>query len=181
MRQVQDVSGDVATVLASDGATVKVKLSPELGSALDAPVVEFVAVVRGADNVEEVARAPFSGTFGTSLSEVSKAVDEGRVDFSPRARDERGERGGMLGQRRMKLEEIATPSNSQTVVLRKKRKIDTLCSSFTATPFFPLFFSPLSLSFLPTQIQKRNKKTDMKVYNDLVTKMSEAAYKPICA
>ena len=62
--QVKEVSGNVATVTASDGAEVRVTLSPELGSALDAPVVEFVAVVRGAGEVEEVARAPLAGTFG---------------------------------------------------------------------------------------------------------------------
>jgi hypothetical protein len=47
---------------------VRVTLSPELGSALDAPVVEFVAVVRGTGEVEEVARAPLAGAFGKSLS-----------------------------------------------------------------------------------------------------------------
>jgi len=62
-------------VLASDGASVKVKLSPELGSALDAPVVEFVAVVRGASDVEEVARAPFGGTFGKGVWFESREED----------------------------------------------------------------------------------------------------------
>ena len=65
--QVKEVSGNVATVTASDGAEVRVTLSPELGSALDAPVIEFVAVVRGAGEVEEVARAPLAGAFGAKF------------------------------------------------------------------------------------------------------------------
>jgi len=41
----------------------------------------------------------------------------------------------------------------------------------------------LTSSFFPPKNKKNSQttKTDMKVYNDLVTKMSEAPYKPICA
>ena len=73
LHQVKEVSGNVATVTASDGAEVRVTLSPELGSALDAPVVEFVAVVRGAAEVEEVARAPLAGAFGELLFVCAKS------------------------------------------------------------------------------------------------------------
>lgn len=57
---------DVATVTAADGGSVAVKLDAARGYALDAPVAEFEAIVRGPAEVEEAGgRAMFSQNFGT--------------------------------------------------------------------------------------------------------------------
>lgn len=93
--QVKEVVGNVATVTASDGAEVRVTLSPQLGSALDAPVVEFVAIVRGADAVEEVARAPLAGAFGAFLS---GSMTESTIPFCCSLRRQR-ERPSVLWKR----------------------------------------------------------------------------------
>lgn len=64
LQQIQNVVNDVATLAASDGGAVSVKLDAARGFALDAPVAEFEAVVRGPAEVEETGRAMFSQNFG---------------------------------------------------------------------------------------------------------------------
>lgn len=67
---------DVATVTAADGGSVAVKLDASRGYALDAPVAEFEAIVRGPAEVEEAGgRAMFSQNFGTRGREERGARD----------------------------------------------------------------------------------------------------------
>ena len=78
--QIQNVVNDVATLAASDGGAVSVKLDVSRGFALDAPVAEFEAVVRGPAEVEETGRAMFSQDFGERREggRVSEALARAR-------------------------------------------------------------------------------------------------------
>ena len=79
--QVLGLDGDCARVKAADGGTVKVQLTN--GPSFDSPFYEFEGVVQTPEQIREISRSSFGGTFSAPCCCAVLLADSGRSRAEP--------------------------------------------------------------------------------------------------